>query len=205
MENDIKIEKKPVINKKNIIIAVVGIFILLTVGIIIFRQLSTSPATQTSVVPKSYPAFLYFSPPSIKLLQKKQSAVTSEIVLDTQGKGVSIVQMELSYDPTMISNVSISKNDDVISPFSEFNVDQAVVNQATGKAFITLSVNNTNTDLPKIGKGKLATVKYDISLNKEKAVIQITPLTALITKGTEVKFEKTDLEITLIQAANTPR
>ena len=216
MENDIEIEEKQILSKKNIIIALVcvGILVLLTVIVVVLSQLKTDkndftkPNKTSETVIRKNPAFLYFSPPSIKLLQKKQNGISSDIVLDTQGKGVAIVQMELSFDPSMISNVSVNKTDDLTSPFSEFRVDQTIVNQEKGKAFITLALNNTNTDKPKTGKGKLATIKYDVVnlSNKEKFGIQITSLTALINLGKQVKFEKTDLEITFLQdSTSIPR
>lgn len=204
-------EKKPV-NKKGLIVvlAVVGILALLAASFVIITQLSqyknsTLESNKTTVAPKETPAYLYFSSPSIKLLQRTQKGITSDIILDTQGKSVAVVQMELAFDSGIISNLSISKTDDTTSPFTGFKVDQAVANQAAGKAFITLSISNTDT--PKTGKGKLATVKYDVvnKSNKEKTVITITPLTALINLGREVKFEKTDIEVDFSQVTTNPQ
>lgn len=189
-------------SRKKLLVIGAIIFFAIIIALIIFLAI-TMPSKYKSVKTdsvgsnniKQTPAYLYFTPPSIKLQQTTQKGISSNIVLDTQGKGVEVVQIELSFDPKVISNVKIEKTEDSTSLFSGFKVGQAVADQASGKAFIALGVNNK--DAAKSGKGALATVKYDI-INKsdnKKSVIEITPLTALITQGKALRFEKTDLEI----------
>lgn len=202
MENDIETQPR-FFNKKNIIIVlgIIGAAIFIFAFITIFRGLSNlektanqTNKTQKTVVKKSNPAFLYFSPPSIKLQNNSQSNFTSDLILDTQEGEVSVLQIEISYDPKIISNVAISKNEDNI--FSKLKVLQTIISQEKGKAFLALAIDEKE-ETPVKGKGKIAVLKYDIANTKggSETLVEITPLTVLMTKGKEVKFEITNLTI----------
>lgn len=205
-----EIDKQPFINKKNIalLLAGAGTLIFLIVSYVIFSQLTASKnrsleSSNTSITQNANPAYIYFSSPTTKLLKTKQRGILSDITLDTQGKNVGLVQIELLYDASIISNVSFIKSEDSTSPFSKFKTDQTLVDQAKGIAFITLLLDTA--DLPKSGKGVIATLKYDVNnlTNVQKSVISIQPLTILLTTDRkEIKFEKTDTEIDFSLATN---
>lgn len=201
MENEFE-EKKPINIKKIVLISlgIIGVFMFIFVITLSISQLNSlkkgvNQPNATSNINKN-PAFIYFSPPSIKI-QPAQHNVSSDILLDTQEKEVGTVQLEISFDPKEVSNVSIITTQDKTSPFSSFKIIQTVVVQEKGKAFIVLSQDEKG-EKPVQGKGKLAALRYDLfnTQKLETTKIEITPLTALITQGKEIKHEKTDLVIT---------
>ena len=208
MENEFE-EQQPKNSKRIIfvILGIIGIFVFIFALILSVKQLNlikkgANQPNSTSNI-NNNPAFLYFSPPSIKMQENSQKEASSEIILDTQEKGVGIVQMEISFDPQVVSNVNIASANDKTSPFYSFKIIQTVIAQDKGKAFIVLSVDEKKEKAIR-GKGKLAVLKYDLSNNKGLALttIEITPLSALMANGKEIKYEKTDLAISFPQGSS---
>lgn len=188
-------------NQKRVLI-ITGILILVIVIPLIFlmlknnysRKSTESTKTGSNTAKQNTIAYLYFESPSIKLDKSSLKNLSQQIVLDTQGKEISVVQVEISFDPKIVSNLKISKNPGILTTLNTLKEVQSVVDKKTGKAFIALGVENNTNGI--IGKDKLINVTFDVSSTTlEKSVITITDLTQLSDKGKVIPFEKSDLEL----------
>src|SRR5437016_5299258 len=96
-------------SKKNIILGIAGICVIASIIL-----LTLNPQIQKfNVIPVPTPvignnAAISPVPKTAVLSLKQQSSSSIAVVLDTQGKPVSGVQIELSYDPNVLKDISVT-------------------------------------------------------------------------------------------------
>jgi hypothetical protein len=162
-------------------------FLLVLTGFFIYLAVSQVPkSSQTkpgAVVPtkKPVPAYttLMLSPTNLTL----SSTTGSVAVMINTGEGsktntVTAVQLELQYDPAMITNVTLT-------PGTFFSNAIPLVNTAdkeSGKVTYALAVSPTATG--KAGKGTLATIQFQSLLPKGATTkLSILPTTLITAQG----------------------
>lgn len=157
--------------KKTYILIVILVFIA---GILIFVAIRNEqkkveeqgPKTATpSVVPTIVPfATLSFPSPTMDLSDSKSTQESVDVLINTSGKPVFGAQVELSYDPEIISGVSISNPE---GSFFGQNASVLIneINQETGRVSYAISLPTQAEE--KTGQGVV--MKMTFKVNKEKA------------------------------------
>lgn len=118
---------------------------------------STPIPTPSEIVEAPVTAFtnLYFSPSVLDLSGQATPTATVDIIVDTQGKEISAVQAELSYDPKIISNV-------VVTPISTATIS----NQSTIKALFPGTSQVSFSDVDPV-QGRISFARQ-ISINDQE-------------------------------------
>lgn len=145
-----------------IILAIVtALLIFLAVTNETTQQLLTEEPQQTvpsETVVQPY-ATLGFSTPLIDVSSSQTATQSVDIVLDTAGKGVFSAQIELQYDPSLLSNVSIQPP--AQNPFFGANIDTLIppeVNATQGRISYAVALHPNEEE--KIGRGVVATLTF---------------------------------------------
>lgn len=165
----------------------------------ILRQVSKSSPTQA---PKPY-ATLSFSPPILDVSSSQLPTQSVDIVLDTNGKPTAGAQAELSYDPKVITNVTLK------APLKNqlFGTKPTIlinsVDPAQGR--ISYAVGISPTDSEKKGIGSIATLTFTVNKFAGVPSSQITFLpksavTTLATSGS-ILSTTTPLKVQIAPAA----
>lgn len=166
----------------------------------------TNTATATPIVIRPF-ASLYFSTPLIDI-SNGVTAQKVDIVVDTNGKSVAGAQAELTYDPNVITNVSLTPI--VKNQFFGTNPTVLInsVDKTQGRISYAISISLNDTE--KIGKGSIGQLSFTV--NKFAGIpntkINFLPKSAVTTQQTKfsVLDSTTPLQIILVPSAtNTPR
>ncbi len=176
--------------------AIIIVLALITVALII-SAVTTPTKNKAGLNPtpatKPY-ASLSFSPE--KLSPTDTASQTADIVIDTNGKGVFGAQIELQYDPNIISNLTIDLPENSFFGKSSTELIKHV-SQEEGRA--TFAVGVGPNDEEKKGRGTIATIKFQINPSSEnKTEITILPISSinnLVDEGS-VLLNSTTLPIT---------
>jgi hypothetical protein len=154
-------------------------------------------ATPTVAVVKPY-ANLSFSPPVVSLANGQVNQ-TVNITLDTAGKPVSAAQVELTYDPKVITNVKL--NPPQINPLFGPNPVVLINSVDPSQGRISYAVGISASDDEKVGNGAIATLTFTINKfagvpTSQIAFLPKSAVTTLSTQGS-VLNTSTPLQITL--------
>lgn len=116
------------------------------------------------VVPTTVPimknALLYFDPETVQT--KRSVSKSADILINASEHKVNVVQLELSYDPEILTNVSINPPSNFSffgEPFSYIILFKEV-DVKNGKINYAIGVSATSS--PKTGVGKVATVTFNL-------------------------------------------
>lgn len=104
-------------------------------------------------------AFLDFSTSTIDFSIKAPETTGVDIIINSPTEKVSGAEIELTYDPTIITKVALTPAIDAASFFGEKVLVTALTNDtANGKIIFSLQV--PSTDLARSGRGKIATLAF---------------------------------------------
>lgn len=190
------------------------IILALITGILIFvavrsdqsqelgRKIMNS-ATATPVVIRPF-ASLSFSTPVIDI-SNGATAQKVDIILDTNGKSVAGAQVELTYDPNTITNVTLTPlvSNQLLGTNPTVLINSVDKIQGRISYAISISLN----DSEKIGKGSIGQLSFTV--NKFSGVsatkINFLPKSAVTTQQTKfsVLDSTTPLQIILAPSATT--
>lgn len=135
-------------------LGLIVVLIILT-GILFYFALS-QPAPQVPPVPSAVSTPTpTVSPAHTTLMLSAAAPGQVNVNIDTHGDKVTAVQLDLSYDPTIMQNVKVTKATFFDQSVELFNQ----VNTKDGK--ISYAIGITPTAQPKSGQGVVATITYD--------------------------------------------
>ncbi len=190
---------------KNILL-VIGVVLVLIVVIFIFLILGkqkqsnltslpqTPSSTNTSPVANSTPsapptsqvygATLALTPNPLTLSSNQTGSIN--VVLDTAVENATAVQLEISYDPAVLSNVDITPGTFFTNP----TVLLKKVDQTQGK--ISYAISAALTDKGKQGKGTVATITFAAQGQTGKtSPVAFLPKTLATAQGAQTTILKT--------------
>lgn len=140
--------------------------------------------------PKTPVAFLDFSTATVDFSSKPAQPAGVDIIANSPTEKVSGADIELTYDPAVITNVTLTPAIDATSFFGEKVLVTALTNDnINGK--ITFSIQVPTTDLARTGRGKIATLAFT-PVKKEglkNAKIQYTKDKSYLIKQTATSRE----------------
>lgn len=175
----------------------ITILILITV-ILIFAAVTTkqptNPKPTTTQAVEPY-ASLSFNPESLSITSTTSGTQSVDIILDTRGKEVFGAQIELQFDPNVISNIEITKP--VSSLFGENSIE--LINKVSTETGLgTYAIVLSASESEKIGKGPIATVRFQVNLAQKSTDITILPVSSVtsLTNDGSVLLDSTFLPIT---------
>lgn len=191
------------------------IILAIITGVLIFLAVRSDQSLQTNVTPvttvkptpvtiKPY-ANLTFSLNPLDV-SKSATAQSIDIIIDTNGKPVSGAQVELYYDPKVLTNLKLTPA--LQSPFFGANPVVLInsVDSAQGRVSYAVAVSNSDTE--KTGKGSVATLSFTINKFAGAAFSQITflPKSAVTTFSSQssVLNISTPLQIIVSQPVASP-
>lgn len=163
----------------------------------------SNTATATPVVIRPF-ASLSFSTPLLDV-SKTTSAQKVDIVLDTNGQSVAGAQAELTYDPNVITNVTLNP----LIPDQLFGKNPIVLINSIDKAQgrISYAISIAVSDTEKIGKASIGQLSFTV--NKSSGVsstkMNFLPKSAVTTQKTKysVLDTTTPLQIVLTPLSAT--
>lgn len=184
---------------KKLLFPIFIVILILITAVLIFaavttKQEVTTPITTQSVEPY---ASLTFAPETLTISPANYGTQSVDIILDTKGKGVFGAQIELQYDPLIISDVEISKPAN--SLFGETS-SELINNVSSDTGLATYAVVLSPTDSEKVGKGPVATVKFNVNAPGTSTNLTILPTSSItnLTDDASVLLNSTLLPITFI-------
>jgi len=165
---------------------------------------NTTPPTPSPVVVKAY-ANLSFSTNPVDV-SKGSAAQTIDIVINTNGKPVSGAQIELSYDPKVLTSVTLTPA--LLNPFFGANPVVLINNVDPTQGRISYAIAVSNTDSEKTGSGSIATLGFTVNKFAGSTFSQITflPKSAVTTFSSQASVlnVSTPLQIVVSQPVASP-
>lgn len=190
-----------------VILAIItGVLIYLAVRSDQSLQTNTNsiPPTPSPVVVKAY-ADLSFSTNPVDV-SKSSTAQVIDIMINTNGKPVSGAQIELSYDPKVLTNVTLTPA--LRNPFFGTNPVVLINNVDSAQGRISYAIAVSNTDSEKTGSGSIATLGFTVNKFSGATFSQITflPKSAVTTFSSQASVLNisTPLQIVVSQPVASP-
>lgn len=183
--------------KKLLFPTFITILILIT-AVLIFASVTTKqPTTPEPIATQSTRQYatLSFSPENLTITPTDTGTQSVDIILDTGGKEVFGAQIELQFDPNVISNIEITK------PASSFFGENSteLINKVSSETGLgTYAIVLSASESEKIGKGPIATVKFQVNSAYKATDITILPISSVtsLTSDGSVLLDSTLLPIT---------
>lgn len=149
------------------------ILLAVTTGVLVFfaitSQSQKEPQEGTATIPESKAvdktARTFFNPPNIDVSETPPGGIyTVDLLVDTGGVGITGVQAELQFDPSALTNVSLSPTVEVNSFFGgTANVPLNEINLETGRISYIITIGPDQAS--KKGIGKIATLSFQKAFN----------------------------------------
>lgn len=158
--------------------------IAITVGLL-WMALKNSPvpppaATQPTVMPVLPQTSISFGELSTALSTTSARVYSLPINISTVNNKVTVAQVELSYDPKILTNVSINAGTFFANPFILINQ----VSEKDGRVSYSIGINPQ--DAAKQGNGLLATLTFQtIKPTLQSTNIVLLPKSLVVAEGTD--------------------
>lgn len=128
----------------------------------------------TDLIPTINPQTqISFNPAILNTIDNPQSEYTVDVVVNTNGQAISGIQLELSYDPAILSNVTVTPSENNL-----FGTNSAVlinsVDQELGRISYAIALGGLNDD-EVTGNGNIASITF----NANTALVQSTQISIL--------------------------
>lgn len=177
-----------------ILIIVTGILL-----IVASNQKPTPPKTAPvpiKVVPTIAPkTILNFSPSPLEMSSPSASV---DVNIDTQGQNATAVELELSYDPKVLSNITITPGNFFYNPI----VLIKKIDEQEGTIIYAVGISPAGD--PKKGIGKIATISFATQMAAgQKTEIKMLPRTMVTANGVAASVLKQAENLTIIYG-NSP-
>jgi len=161
----------------------------------------TTPVTKVTPTQKPIPAYtlLTLSPQTLSLSSNSGSL---QVLIDT-GTGsktnmVTAVQLEMQYDPKMISGVTITSGDFIPNATQLVNT----VDPVTGTMTYALAISPAENG--KAGKGTVATIRFQSIMQKgQKTSLTLLPTTLVTAQGVAESVLKNAMSATIMNTGAT--
>lgn len=189
------------------------ILTIVTAGLVFLAIKSEQkiPSLSQTSTPKTQPASkvektstLFFAPSSLNASSGSSTLQTTDIMINTGKDSVTGVQIELSYDPKILSNVQIA------SPVADsfFGTSSIVlfkeVNQELGR--ISFASGIAPQETPKSGVGKVATLTFTAAkpLASDTAMIKFVDKSMVSHANTQESVLKETIPLTILFSSPSP-
>ncbi len=193
-------------------IALIVILALATIGLVYLAlKSSDNPQSQTATPSPTQPvvktAKLYFEPNSVSASTSSRTPAQAIVMIDSGGSEISGAQVELQYDPSMLTNVEFIPASS--SAFFNYPAQASIltntVNQTEGMVSFVISIAPNTSPLK--GAGVLGTLKFIPVATTPTSLSQIvfTPDSAVtsLTSQESILKEATPLQISIQRAQQT--
>lgn len=142
------------------------------------KKTTESPLNQTSIPTPTSPAHTTLSLVPNPVIVSSSGSASIDVEMDTQSNDVTAVQLELSYDPKAITNVTISPSNFFTNPI----VLLKNINQQDGRISYAFGIPSSNSS--KKGKGLIATISFNaVNLFGAPTTISFLPKTLVTAQG----------------------
>lgn len=173
--------------KKTILLIV--ILTLITVGLVALALMPKKPAPAepspvTQITPNPVQTILTIS--STPIPQSTPSAYITDVVINTGQNKVTSAQLELSYDPAVLTKVDIESGSFFINP----KVVLKNIDEKEGRITFALSSSDTQGAL---GQGILAKISFTILKKNVSTTIDFLPKTKVSAEGVSESVLKTSV------------
>lgn len=185
--------------KKLLFPILIAILILITAILIFAAVTSKQKTTPVPISTQSIEPYasLSFAPETLDIPTINPDIQTVNIMLDTKGKEVFAVQIELQYDPSVISNIEFIQPTD--SLFGAGG-SELINNVSNDSGLATYAIVLSPSEAEKVGKGPIATVRFQVISTAKPTALTILPtssVTNLMDDGS-VLLDSTVLPITFV-------
>lgn len=151
---------------------------LITVGLIVLAVMpkppQEKPQPQAQITPNPIQTVLTIS--SAPVPQSTPSAYTTDVIINTGQSVVTSVQLELSYDPTVLTKVDIKPGSFFINP----KVELKNIDETNGRITFALSSLDSQGAL---GQGILAKISFKTLKTNVSTTIDFLPKTKVSAQG----------------------
>ncbi len=178
--------------------------IAITVGLL-WMALKNSPVPPTQIQPTVMPVLpqtsISFGSLSTVLSTASAKTYSLPINISTINNKITVVQLELSYDPKILTNVKVNAGTFFANPFIPINQ----VNEKDGRVSYAISINPQDTG--KQGNGLLATLTFQTQTSAlQSTSIVLLPKSLIVAEGTDRSVLKatTSAQITVGEAPASP-
>ncbi len=147
---------------------------------------------------------IYFSPVTLDMASATSNLVSVDIMVDTSGKPVSTIQAELSYDPKLITNVTITpartgivgETNTPLFPNSSQVLIKSV-DIAQGRISYAMGISLSDAEVS--GVGKIATLTFNVAPSTVQATTEMTflPKSVATTLSTQESILKETVPLTI--------
>ncbi|HVT63083.1 MAG TPA: cohesin domain-containing protein, partial [Legionellaceae bacterium] len=184
------------------------VFLLIITGIFVYIAVSQNSIKTTPKQPSQRPvptqkpsqAFttLAFSP-SVVTLSSNSGSVA--ILIDTHGEKnkITAVQLELSYDPTRIANITAKPGTFLDNPFALISPSDP---KKTGRVTYALAISPSAKG--KSGSGVVATLSFQKLFSTGNTVIHVLPSSLVTSEGIAQSVLKNTIDVTITAGAGVP-
>lgn len=167
----------------------------------LFLNPSTQPADQTAIsatpTPPAYTT-LMLSPNPVNV---EGGSGSVEVVVDTMENSLTAAQLEISYDPKYLTNISVVPGDFFPDPLTLLNS----VDTQNGRATYAMGITPAQT--PVKGQGVIATVNFNIVPGATgQTQIELLPKTVVTQEGIQASVlkEATGTTVVISQSQSAP-
>lgn len=153
-----------------------------------------STATQPSPTVSMAHSVLSLSPNPVTVVPGVQGKV--DVNIDTSDNAVTAVQLEIAYDPKVLSNVQVT-------PGSLFQNSIALINKnnpTTGR--FTYAFGRTPSQEPVSGKGAVATISFTAKASAQPSQLTLLPTTLVTARGVATSVLKSSTGTQVIVQSN---
>lgn len=192
---------------KKTLALILGLIILTLVllGVALLPILRQNQTTEPVPTPTSRKTTLSPTPPAFTTITLSPNPVTLaqtgtvNVIVDTGGNSLTAVQLEIAYDPTYLTNVSIQPGTFFPNPVQLLNT----VDDQTGR--VTYALGITPAQTPISGSGTVATIMFQRTLSAPAGQTQLDllPKTLVTQQGSGASVLKATTGTTIIIAEDS--
>jgi len=164
-------------------LALIGLLVVLTAALVAIAVSPKQPVTQQTPTPTVMQPSP--TPPAETVISLSPNPLTAtggtntiDVLVNTGTNKLTAIQLELSYDPKIISNVSIKPGSFIEAPFPLLNN----IDQANGRISYALGLAPSAT--AKTGSGVIATISFRAQLPAgQQTEIMVLPKSLVTAQG----------------------
>ncbi len=174
-----------------IVVLIIATAVLLAIALTPVRPPAPAPTKPSAVLPYAYTTLKINSSPVIfssPVSSISAKTYTTDVTIDTGNNKVTAVQLELSFDPKLITNVDIKPGSFFVNPtelLKKINNQEGSVSYAIAGGLLT---GNRSVK----GQGVVATISFEeIGSADETTYIKFLPKTLVTAEGIDKSVLKT--------------
>jgi hypothetical protein len=175
-------------------LALIVALALITAGLLYLAIRQDQPTPEVSMAPTPTVSPAHTTLALVSTTATTGARQTAEVVIDSHRNTVSGVQLNLSYDPTIVANVTIQQGKYFTNP----NILLKTVDQQNGRITLVMAIQPTAQQAS--GSGTVATISYTLlPTTKASTTISFLPKTAVTQEGelSSVLAKTTNLTIAI--------